>query len=140
VANFADTKTMGEQEEKPLAGVLEESVVAVALSEGGKVAADAAAEAGEIKSLQLRDGHFSDTEDEEEGGSDDDELMSDTEFELMMAEARESYQKLLDEKLYNGPLKRWRIKDYSLDDSEDEEAEHEEEVRVDGANVEAATA
>jgi hypothetical protein len=69
---------MGEQEEKPLAGALEESVVAVVFSEGGKVAADAAAESGEIKSPQLRDGHFSDTEDEdeEEGGSDDDELMS----------------------------------------------------------------
>jgi hypothetical protein len=83
--------------------------------------------------------------------------MSDADFEFMMAECRESYQKLLEEKLYNGPLKRWSIKDYSLDDSEDEEeceqeeglwddhdanveAEQEEgQIRVDSANVEAAT-
>jgi hypothetical protein len=97
------------------------------------------------------------TKDEEEGDSDGGKLMSDADFELMMAECRESYQEFLEEKLYNGPLKRWSIKDYSLDDSEDEEdgeqveevwddhdanvvAEREQGgVRVDTANAAAAT-
>jgi hypothetical protein len=154
-------KTVGEQEEKPFARAPDqESVpvvdVDVVLSEAGKVA-DAAAEAAEIKSSQFREDCLNDTtKDEEEGDSDGGKLMSDADFELMMAECRESYQKLLEEKLYNGPLKRWSIKDYSLDESEDEEVEQEEEVwddhdanveaereqgevRVDSANVEAAT-
>jgi hypothetical protein len=76
---------MGEEQEKPFAENIAESVVDVVLSEVGK-SVDATLEASQQdQSLQFRDDSFDNSQDEDDGAA------CKAEFELMMSKANKKY-------------------------------------------------